>query len=55
MNRIEIVISSTKTMIDIIEKVTLAVMVIFLTVVLILKDIEIKELKNQQYKVELKQ
>ena len=42
-------------MIDIIEKVTLAVMVIFLTVVLILKDIEIKELKNQQYKVELKQ
>ena len=31
---------------DVIEKVTLAIMVIFLVVVLILKDIEIKELRK---------
>jgi len=36
---------------DVIEKVTLALMVIFLVVVLMLKDEEIKELKNNQVEI----
>jgi hypothetical protein len=39
---------------DVIEKVTLAIIVIFLVVVLILKDIEIKELRKNIDLKELK-